>query len=701
MISMSTMRRVIAGAISAIVLGAGVVVGVAAPAQAADASTFDPGYIISDQRFFDSGAMAENDVQSFLRSKLPSCAQSNGVACLPNYTESTVSRAATTRCAAYVGEANERASRIINKVAKACGINPQVLVVTLQKENGLVTNGSPTAGAYRTAMGYACPDTAACDSAYFGFFNQVYSAASQFIRYGVNPSSWRYRVGSVAVQFHPNAACGSTVVNIRNRATAALYNYTPYQPNAAAMANSYRTGDSCSSYGNRNFWAYFTDWFGSTTGPINPFGYVDVVTPAVGTIAVRGWAIDPDSTQSLAVHVYVDGVGTAVTANESRPDLAAHYPKSGTAHGFNAVIPVPLGGSHEVCIFAINTGPGTNTLIQCSTVTTPGGPPIGYIDSTTVSAGAVTVGGWAIDPETTAPIPVHVYVDSASVAVTATAARADIAKAYPAYGANHGFSATVKAAPGNHTVCAYGINTGTGSNASLGCVQVSIPSPPGVISEQGRAPIGFIDSTVVAPGAVTVDGWSIDPDTAAPIAVHVYVDSAGVALTADAARPDVARAYPVYGANHGYSTTIKAAPGNHTVCAYGINAGAGGNSSLGCVQVTIPSPPGGITEQGRAPIGYIDSVVASAGAVTIGGWAIDPDTATPTSVHVYVDAASVAVTANVARADIAKAYPAYGAAHGYSTRMAASPGTHTVCAYAINTGPGGNSTLGCQQVTIP
>jgi hypothetical protein len=33
--------------------------------------------------------------------------------------------------------------------------------------------------------------------------------------------------------------------------------------------------------------------------------------------------------------------------------------------------------------------------------------------------------------------------------------------------------------------------------------------------------------------------------------------------------------------------------------------------------------------------------------------------------------------------------------------MAASPGTHTVCAYAINTGPGGNSTLGCQQVTIP
>ena len=26
-------------------------------------------------------------------------------------------------------------------------------------------------------MGYGCPDTAACDAQYYGFFNQVYSAA--------------------------------------------------------------------------------------------------------------------------------------------------------------------------------------------------------------------------------------------------------------------------------------------------------------------------------------------------------------------------------------------------------------------------------------------------------------------------------------------------------------------------------------------
>ena len=49
-----------------------------------------------------------------------------------------------------------------------------------------------------------------------------------------------------------------------NQATANVYYYTPYQPNSTALAAGYGTGDSCSAYGNRNFYNYFTDWFGST-----------------------------------------------------------------------------------------------------------------------------------------------------------------------------------------------------------------------------------------------------------------------------------------------------------------------------------------------------------------------------------------------------------------------------------------------------
>ncbi|MBC7404826.1 MAG: hypothetical protein H7252_03970 [Cytophaga sp.] len=56
---------------------------------------------------------------------------------------------------------------------------------------------------------------------------------------------------------------------MENQATAGLYNYTPYQPNTAALANLYGTGDSCSAYGNRNFWRMFYDWFGSTTGGVS------------------------------------------------------------------------------------------------------------------------------------------------------------------------------------------------------------------------------------------------------------------------------------------------------------------------------------------------------------------------------------------------------------------------------------------------
>jgi uncharacterized protein with LGFP repeats len=225
-------------------------------------SQFTPGLIISDSKFFNATAMTEFQIQDFLNGKVPNCTA--GYVCLKSYTETTAARAANV-CGAYAGGDNESASRIIFKVAQACGVNPQVILVTLQKEEGLITSTRPTAAIYRKAMGYGCPDTSVCDSLYYGFYNQVYNAARQFIRYGLPGSTFRYKIGNVAVQYSPNAACGAPVVTIRSRATAALYNYTPYQPNAAALANLTGVGDGCSSYGNRNFWVYFNSWFGSPT----------------------------------------------------------------------------------------------------------------------------------------------------------------------------------------------------------------------------------------------------------------------------------------------------------------------------------------------------------------------------------------------------------------------------------------------------
>ncbi|MBQ3320879.1 S-layer homology domain-containing protein, partial [Candidatus Saccharibacteria bacterium] len=67
------------------------------------------------------------------------------------------------------------------------------------------------------------------------------------------------------IQYNPDSSCGGSTVYIENLATSSLYRYTPYQPNASSLAAGYGTGNSCSAYGNRNFYLYFNDWFGDST----------------------------------------------------------------------------------------------------------------------------------------------------------------------------------------------------------------------------------------------------------------------------------------------------------------------------------------------------------------------------------------------------------------------------------------------------
>lgn len=245
----------------------------------ADLSGFKPGRIIADELFYTSGTMTEAQIQAFLNDKVPSCR--SGYVCLKDFKQDTSNKAADQMCSGYAGARGESAARIIFKVSQSCGINAQVLLVMLQKEQGLVLHTWPSDWRYGAAMGQGCPDDAGCDPGFAGFFNQVYGGSWQLKRYG-NPAgtsnyfTW-YPVGAVSsVRYHPDASCGSSPVRIENKATAALYYYTPYQPNAAALRAGYGTGDSCSAYGNRNFFHYFTDWFGSTAGtPQTP------TTPAI------------------------------------------------------------------------------------------------------------------------------------------------------------------------------------------------------------------------------------------------------------------------------------------------------------------------------------------------------------------------------------------------------------------------------------
>lgn len=233
--------------------------------KAANGDDFDPGDIISDAVFFDGDAIGPITVQAFLEARVPACAGTD-VPCLRDYREDTGDVAADDECDGYRGGEQQTAAEIIAAVGTACDVNPAVLLVLLQKEQSLVGDDAPSERQYRSATGYGCPDTADCDTDYYGFFGQVYGAAWQFQRYA-NPASsfdW-YPVGETsAIQYSPDATCGAAPVLIENAATAGLYYYTPYQPNAAALENLYGEGDACSAYGNRNFWRIFTNWFGST-----------------------------------------------------------------------------------------------------------------------------------------------------------------------------------------------------------------------------------------------------------------------------------------------------------------------------------------------------------------------------------------------------------------------------------------------------
>ncbi len=264
-------------------------------------SQFKAGNIIDDAIFYNSYSMTTDQIQAFLSSKVPSC-DTNGnkiysgsttraehgtskgypppYTCIKDYMETipSITNGGSDLCKNSIAGGTKSAAQIIFDASKACDINPQVLIVMLQKEQSLISDDWPWSSQYRIAMGYGCPDPPPgqpldCNDEYYGFFNQVYQAAKAFRRYEANPNGFNYKKHrnnfiyySPATTSCPNPT-GSNVY-IQNQATASLYIYTPYQPNQSALDNLYGSGDGCGAYGNRNFWRMFSDWFGPTTGSL-------------------------------------------------------------------------------------------------------------------------------------------------------------------------------------------------------------------------------------------------------------------------------------------------------------------------------------------------------------------------------------------------------------------------------------------------
>ncbi|QAY60623.1 hypothetical protein ET475_11920 [Microbacterium protaetiae] len=259
-------------------LAAAVLTQVAPAAHAAElpGTIQDGGYIISDAEFFNAASMNEAQIQKFLDGKVSSC--SAGATCLKTFRGEMASQPRDAYCAAVSGQADATVARMVSRAAKACGINPKVILVMMQKEQGLVTATKPTSWNYEHAMGQDCPDETGCSTAAAGFWNQVYLGARQLQMYTKNPTVYDYQAGRYnVVQWAPSATCGSSAVYIKNQATANLYNYTPYRANVAALAAGWGSGDSCSAYGNRNFYNFYVTWFAPSAVPA---GSVPAEVPA-------------------------------------------------------------------------------------------------------------------------------------------------------------------------------------------------------------------------------------------------------------------------------------------------------------------------------------------------------------------------------------------------------------------------------------
>ena len=100
-----------------------------------------------------------------------------------------------------------------------------------------------------------------------------------------------------------------------------------------------------------------------------------------GGARVAGWALDPDTTASVDIHVYVDGALARIDTRRRAPQRRQHalqrlrQPRTGSISRSRWAPAVAT-----ICVYAINQGPGPNPLLGCGGVNVAS-VPIGALDA--------------------------------------------------------------------------------------------------------------------------------------------------------------------------------------------------------------------------------------------------------------------------------------------------------------------------------
>ncbi len=185
------------------------------------ATSFNPSFIISDQELQDYQTWTRNDVQNFLTGK--------------------GSFLSDFRTEDFTGVVKSAAD-IIYEAAQNYQINPKFILVTLQKEQSLITDDSPAQKQLDWATGYAvcdsCSRTDPSVAKHKGFGKQVDDAAGVM--------RWYYDHKDIKTRpFRKDVAVSVDNMQIipQSWATAFLYTYTPHL------------------HGNMNFARIWQTWF--------------------------------------------------------------------------------------------------------------------------------------------------------------------------------------------------------------------------------------------------------------------------------------------------------------------------------------------------------------------------------------------------------------------------------------------------------
>lgn len=119
---------------------------------------------------------------------------------------------------------------------------------------------------------------------------------------------------------------------------------------------------------------------------------------------------------------------------------------------------------------ATTPGPAPGPPPPAAAPADPSSHPVGWFRMKRLERNRVRVTGWAVDPDTRAPIRVRVTTRTASRTQLASRTRRDVTQVYPTLGPDHGFAMTIRAR-GGARVCVDAFDA-AGARTRIGCRRV-------------------------------------------------------------------------------------------------------------------------------------------------------------------------------------------------------------------------------------